>query len=247
MSGLLLFVRLYGEQLPVEVDPGACVEDVVKAVEQIKGVRVTLSLAGETLSDPRALIADIGVCSESTLDARRGSPLSGSTFDCRSREMVCAKEDEGLKLYTTGPDGGYGSFSGVAICQAGTDVDFAFSVKILGLRGNTDDFSLGVASSTVDRVGTSPRVVAWMPQRELDETSQKPKEQRLPVGATIYVMYSASQAEVTFEFTLTDDSPRTVAKVASTESLKFDDEHSKLLYPVLSLTYPNVLLLINWL
>eukprot|EP01065_Artemidia_motanka_P035262 TRINITY_DN4316_c0_g1_i2.p1 TRINITY_DN4316_c0_g1~~TRINITY_DN4316_c0_g1_i2.p1 ORF type:complete len:218 (+),score=27.36 TRINITY_DN4316_c0_g1_i2:57-710(+) len=72
-GGLLLYVRVAGREsaVPVDVDPMATVQDVRLNLQKLlkdSSAFGHLSFGGEVLSDPSALLADIGVCAESVLD-----------------------------------------------------------------------------------------------------------------------------------------------------------------------------------
>eukprot|EP00756_Hemistasia_phaeocysticola_P062686 Hpha_TRINITY_DN6136_c0_g2::TRINITY_DN6136_c0_g2_i1::g.164841::m.164841 len=69
MSGLLLFVNVDGSRIPVELDPGATVEDLQKEVVTANPSckHRGLLFQGEPLVDPGAYLADLGVCPQSEL------------------------------------------------------------------------------------------------------------------------------------------------------------------------------------
>eukprot|EP01065_Artemidia_motanka_P046373 TRINITY_DN700_c0_g1_i5.p2 TRINITY_DN700_c0_g1~~TRINITY_DN700_c0_g1_i5.p2 ORF type:complete len:249 (+),score=61.30 TRINITY_DN700_c0_g1_i5:71-748(+) len=79
---LLLYVRLLGETAPVEVPAMGSVADLAEAAREVfsgRGVKMdarpVLRYGGEVLTDHSALLADVGVCSESVVDADgRGEP-----------------------------------------------------------------------------------------------------------------------------------------------------------------------------
>eukprot|EP01065_Artemidia_motanka_P046371 TRINITY_DN700_c0_g1_i3.p1 TRINITY_DN700_c0_g1~~TRINITY_DN700_c0_g1_i3.p1 ORF type:complete len:239 (+),score=68.72 TRINITY_DN700_c0_g1_i3:43-717(+) len=79
---LLLYVRLLGETAPVEVPAMGSVADLVEAARGVfagrgvkMGARPVLRHGEDVLTDHSALLADVGVCSESVVDADgRGEP-----------------------------------------------------------------------------------------------------------------------------------------------------------------------------
>eukprot|EP01065_Artemidia_motanka_P046374 TRINITY_DN700_c0_g1_i6.p1 TRINITY_DN700_c0_g1~~TRINITY_DN700_c0_g1_i6.p1 ORF type:complete len:256 (+),score=63.53 TRINITY_DN700_c0_g1_i6:63-770(+) len=81
---LLLYVRLLGETAPVEVPAMGSVADLAEAAREVfsgRGVKMdarpVLRYGGEVLTDHSALLADVGVCSESVVDADgRGKPTA---------------------------------------------------------------------------------------------------------------------------------------------------------------------------
>eukprot|EP01065_Artemidia_motanka_P019798 TRINITY_DN2363_c3_g2_i2.p2 TRINITY_DN2363_c3_g2~~TRINITY_DN2363_c3_g2_i2.p2 ORF type:complete len:280 (+),score=75.47 TRINITY_DN2363_c3_g2_i2:84-923(+) len=74
-GGLLLYVQQNDSRIPIEVDPMATVADVRSALEEHgcgRGGR--LCFQGTALTDPAAMLADIGVCPQSMLSVITGEP-----------------------------------------------------------------------------------------------------------------------------------------------------------------------------
>eukprot|EP01065_Artemidia_motanka_P025754 TRINITY_DN3071_c0_g1_i2.p1 TRINITY_DN3071_c0_g1~~TRINITY_DN3071_c0_g1_i2.p1 ORF type:complete len:284 (+),score=45.40 TRINITY_DN3071_c0_g1_i2:54-905(+) len=71
MGGLLLYVRLHGQVIPVDAEPDATVQQLMQRVaEAVGGEPPLLQFQGADLN-PEDLISDTGVSQEATLDAVR--------------------------------------------------------------------------------------------------------------------------------------------------------------------------------
>lgn len=88
MAGLLLFVNpAGGERIPLELDPCASVADLLEALSAHLPGKLTLLFQDKPLSEPSALLADLGVCPESNLFIRGDSLqwISGSVYLSQAR------------------------------------------------------------------------------------------------------------------------------------------------------------------
>eukprot|EP01062_Namystynia_karyoxenos_P041229 TRINITY_DN30033_c0_g1_i2.p1 TRINITY_DN30033_c0_g1~~TRINITY_DN30033_c0_g1_i2.p1 ORF type:complete len:252 (+),score=40.99 TRINITY_DN30033_c0_g1_i2:85-756(+) len=157
MAGVVLYVTdPRGTEHCLELPLDATVGDVRRAVHRAMdspadSLPANLCYSGAQLTDDSAQLSDIGISSESRLTCDDRHALQGAEMRPAdpSNGSEVLKHPEGGFIVTLSAqlDTGVGSFTGVvramrgeepAECDPGTQ----FTVEILGLRGNSDDFSV---------------------------------------------------------------------------------------------------------
>eukprot|EP01062_Namystynia_karyoxenos_P041228 TRINITY_DN30033_c0_g1_i1.p1 TRINITY_DN30033_c0_g1~~TRINITY_DN30033_c0_g1_i1.p1 ORF type:complete len:289 (+),score=47.04 TRINITY_DN30033_c0_g1_i1:85-867(+) len=253
MAGVVLYVTdPRGTEHCLELPLDATVGDVRRAVHRAMdspadSLPANLCYSGAQLTDDSAQLSDIGISSESRLTCDDRHALQGAEMRPAdpSNGSEVLKHPEGGFIVTLSAqlDTGVGSFTGVvramrgeepAECDPGTQ----FTVEILGLRGNSDDFSVAFTAldAPIRALVSGDQQICWVPQRQPNEVDQLPKPQRLPVGAIILVRYEGNPE---------GDSGVVVFSCAEKRGAPWVEKKrgpapAALLVPAVSVTYPGV-------
>eukprot|EP01065_Artemidia_motanka_P042471 TRINITY_DN5711_c0_g1_i4.p1 TRINITY_DN5711_c0_g1~~TRINITY_DN5711_c0_g1_i4.p1 ORF type:complete len:268 (+),score=24.73 TRINITY_DN5711_c0_g1_i4:72-875(+) len=161
MATYVVFVRSMGQTHPVEVAVDGSVEDLYSAAAQFACPGATLTWSGRPLSDKRALLADLGICPESTLDMDRADVKFCSedsmgvviTEDGKvARKASQARWQHGAGRHKVGEGLRYGI---VALPKSVTPVvpgsTFTFHFKVRSIS-NTMAIAVGLAHPNVEEM-----------------------------------------------------------------------------------------------